>query len=228
MNSAGNLDGACIASTMHSGSASACSSPGWSANRPRYERAASVATRAASADTPARWYRAGRLVCKKPQYRSAATGRTPCSNSGAANDSARGVQHASTTDRARFAPADSPAGRRRPHRRRHARRRCTEAAVPAAPAMAANLAEVLRRFGSTYLRDHSLSTPQARAWRAIVTCRTPALGGQLQRCDRLDPTANAPPCRYISTGCGPGPSGCRMSSRSLLPPWQAYSRSSMS
>jgi hypothetical protein len=35
-----------------------------------------------------------------------------------------------------------------------------------------------------YLRDHSLSTPQARAWRAIVACRTPALGGQLQRCDR--------------------------------------------
>ena len=50
--------------------------------------------------------------------------------------------------------------------------------------MGANLAEVLRRFGSAYLRDHSLSTPQARAWRAIVACRTPALGGQLQRCDR--------------------------------------------
>jgi hypothetical protein len=26
---------------------------------------------------------------------------------------------------------------------------------------------VLRRFGPAYLRDHSLSTPQARAWRAI-------------------------------------------------------------
>jgi hypothetical protein len=50
--------------------------------------------------------------------------------------------------------------------------------------MGANLAEVLRRFGPAYLRDHSLSTPQARAWRAIVACRTPALGGQLQRCDR--------------------------------------------
>ena len=50
--------------------------------------------------------------------------------------------------------------------------------------MGANLAEVLRRFGPTYLCDHSLSTPQARAWRAIVACRTPALGGQLQRCDR--------------------------------------------
>ncbi len=29
-----------------------------------------------------------------------------------------------------------------------------------------------------------LSTPQARVWRAIVACRTPALGGQLQRCER--------------------------------------------
>jgi hypothetical protein len=50
--------------------------------------------------------------------------------------------------------------------------------------MRATLAEVLRTFGPAYLRDHSLSTPQARAWRAIVACRTPALGGKLQRCDR--------------------------------------------
>ena len=50
--------------------------------------------------------------------------------------------------------------------------------------MAATLAEVLRAFGPAYLRVHSLSTPQARAWRAIVACRTPALGGELQRCDR--------------------------------------------
>jgi Transposase zinc-binding domain len=50
--------------------------------------------------------------------------------------------------------------------------------------MGANLAEVLRRFGPAYLRDHALSTPQARAWRAIVACRTPALGGLMQRCDR--------------------------------------------
>ena len=50
--------------------------------------------------------------------------------------------------------------------------------------MSATLAEVLRTFGAAYLRDHSLSTPQARVWRAIVACRTPALGGKLQRCDR--------------------------------------------
>jgi len=48
----------------------------------------------------------------------------------------------------------------------------------------ATLAEVLRTFGPTYLREHALSTAQARAWRAIVACRTPALGGKLQQCDQ--------------------------------------------
>jgi hypothetical protein len=49
--------------------------------------------------------------------------------------------------------------------------------------VAATLAEVLQRFGAEYLHSHSLSTAQAKAWRAIVCCRTPALGGQLLRCD---------------------------------------------
>jgi hypothetical protein len=49
--------------------------------------------------------------------------------------------------------------------------------------VAVTLAEVLRRFGPEYLRSNRLSTAQARAWRAIVSCRTPALGGQLLRCD---------------------------------------------
>jgi hypothetical protein len=49
--------------------------------------------------------------------------------------------------------------------------------------MAVTLAEVLRRFGPDYLRSHALSTAQAKAWRAIVSCRTPALGGQLLQCD---------------------------------------------
>jgi hypothetical protein len=49
--------------------------------------------------------------------------------------------------------------------------------------VATTLAEVLRHFGPEYLRSHSLSTAQAKAWRAIVSCRTPALGGQLLRCD---------------------------------------------
>jgi len=49
--------------------------------------------------------------------------------------------------------------------------------------VATTLAEVLQHFGADYLRAHGLSTPQARAWRAIVACRTPALGGQRLRCD---------------------------------------------
>jgi len=50
--------------------------------------------------------------------------------------------------------------------------------------MSATLAEVLRTFGPAYLREHALSTAQARAWRAIVACRTPAMGGKLQQCDQ--------------------------------------------
>ena len=50
--------------------------------------------------------------------------------------------------------------------------------------MSATLAEVLRTFGPAYLSQHTLSTAQARAWRAIVACRTPALGGKVQRCDQ--------------------------------------------
>jgi hypothetical protein len=49
--------------------------------------------------------------------------------------------------------------------------------------MATALAQVLRHFGPMYLGEHRLSTPQARAWRAIVACRTAALGGQQLVCD---------------------------------------------
>ncbi len=49
--------------------------------------------------------------------------------------------------------------------------------------MATTLAEVLRHFETDYVRTHALSTAQARVWRAIVACRTPALGGQRWRCD---------------------------------------------
>ncbi len=49
--------------------------------------------------------------------------------------------------------------------------------------MALSLAEVLRHFGPNYLRQHRLSEALARVWRAIVSCRTPALGGQRLRCD---------------------------------------------
>ena len=47
----------------------------------------------------------------------------------------------------------------------------------------AALADALRQFGAAYLATHALSTPQAKAWRAIVACRTAALGGQQLACD---------------------------------------------
>ena len=47
----------------------------------------------------------------------------------------------------------------------------------------ADLAEALRRFGAGYLAQHTLSTAQARAWRAIAACRTRALGGAQLACD---------------------------------------------
>ena len=48
--------------------------------------------------------------------------------------------------------------------------------------MSVGLAEVLRHFGPAYVRAHGLSAMQARVWRAIVNCRTAALGGSLQQC----------------------------------------------
>jgi hypothetical protein len=45
------------------------------------------------------------------------------------------------------------------------------------------LAEVLRHFGPEFLHAHTLSTAQAKVWRAILACRTPALGGQRLVCE---------------------------------------------
>jgi hypothetical protein len=49
--------------------------------------------------------------------------------------------------------------------------------------LAHSVAEVLRQHGAAYLASHALNTPQAKAWRAIVACRTAALGGQQLGCD---------------------------------------------
>jgi hypothetical protein len=49
--------------------------------------------------------------------------------------------------------------------------------------MATTLAQVLTHFGPDYLRRHRLRRTQERAWRAIVACRTRALGGQQWRCE---------------------------------------------
>ena len=47
----------------------------------------------------------------------------------------------------------------------------------------ATLADALRQFGPAYLATHVLSTPQAKAWRGIVACRTAVLGGERLDCD---------------------------------------------
>ena len=52
--------------------------------------------------------------------------------------------------------------------------------------MAATLADVLRQHGPAYLTKHTLNTPQAKAWRGIVACRTAALGGQQMACNACE------------------------------------------
>ena len=55
--------------------------------------------------------------------------------------------------------------------------------TPHSSAVATTLAEMLRHFGADYLRTRGVSAAQARAWRVLVACRTPALGGQQLRCN---------------------------------------------
>jgi len=51
-------------------------------------------------------------------------------------------------------------------------------------AHATGLADILRDHGQPYLDTHALSVVQGKAWRAIVACRTAALGGHVECCDR--------------------------------------------
>lgn len=57
------------------------------------------------------------------------------------------------------------------------------------------LADILRAHGDAYLAAHSLSRVQAKAWRAIVGCRTEAMGGHLDQCD------NCGIRRYVFHSC---------------------------
>ena len=59
----------------------------------------------------------------------------------------------------------------------------------------AGLAAVLRTFGPAYLATHALTAGQDRAWRAIVTCRTAALGGQVESCTQCGAT------RFVYHSC---------------------------
>ena len=55
------------------------------------------------------------------------------------------------------------------------------------------VAEVFRRYGAAYRQAHdeSLSTAQRRVMNAIECCRTAALGGHLEQCDRCGHQRNA-------------------------------------
>ena len=44
-------------------------------------------------------------------------------------------------------------------------------------------ADVFRAFGEGFSKTRVLSSEQARAFDAILACRTPALGGHLDACD---------------------------------------------
>jgi len=46
----------------------------------------------------------------------------------------------------------------------------------------ASLAEVLTTFGPAYLASHDLPRGAAKVWRAILACRTVALGGHIESC----------------------------------------------
>ena len=46
------------------------------------------------------------------------------------------------------------------------------------------VAEVFRRHGDDYLAEHPVTPDQAKALRAVMRCRTAALGGHLEVCDR--------------------------------------------
>ena len=58
-----------------------------------------------------------------------------------------------------------------------------------------DLAEVLDTFGPAYLALHRTSPGQAKAWRAIIACRTAALGGQVESCTACHAT------RYVHHSC---------------------------
>jgi len=58
--------------------------------------------------------------------------------------------------------------------------------VRAAPKV--GLAEVLRRHGPAYLAAYPLSAAKAKVWRAILACRTAALGGYVETCDACGTT----------------------------------------
>jgi hypothetical protein len=54
------------------------------------------------------------------------------------------------------------------------------------PRPALEVADIFRQHGSAYREAHQLSYDQLRVMRAIEVCRTAALGGHVEQCDRCD------------------------------------------
>jgi len=46
------------------------------------------------------------------------------------------------------------------------------------------VADIVRRYGDRYRLEHPVSLAQRRVMRAIEECRTAALGGHVEQCDR--------------------------------------------
>jgi hypothetical protein len=59
----------------------------------------------------------------------------------------------------------------------------------------AGLAEVLATFGPAYLASHALPRGAAKVWRAILACRTAALGGHVESC------SNCGTSRHVYHSC---------------------------
>jgi len=54
------------------------------------------------------------------------------------------------------------------------------------PRPALEVADIFRQHGASYRKAHQLSYEQLRVMRAIEVCRTAALGGHVEKCDRCD------------------------------------------
>ncbi len=61
---------------------------------------------------------------------------------------------------------------------------CAAAPVAARPAF--EVADIVRDFGEAFRRSYTITPDQAQVLRAIAACRTAALGGHLDSCDRCN------------------------------------------
>ena len=51
---------------------------------------------------------------------------------------------------------------------------------------ALDVATIFREYGDDFLKQHPLCLDQLKAYRATCSCRTPAIGGHIEKCDQYD------------------------------------------